>query len=99
MTTEAKAKELKIFAEKICNKIKDSLSGGKKKKTESLSALRRIRSYFPKNIESKLLFEISESLLQKKSGFVRIIKAGSRRSDGARMALIEIIKKEEAKKQ
>ena len=98
-TTEAKAKELKIFSEKILGEIKDSLSSRKKKEPESLSALRHIRSYFPKNVQPKLLFEISESLPQKKSGFVRIIKTGSRRSDGAKMAQIEIIKKDEARKQ
>lgn len=98
-TTEAKAKELKIFAEKICGKMKSSLSDGKKKEPEALSVLRQMKAIFPKNIGPKLLFEITQSLPRKKSGFVRIIKTGSRRSDSAKIALIEIIKKEEPKKQ
>jgi large subunit ribosomal protein L17 len=98
-TTEAKAKELKIFAEKACGKMKKSLSEGKKKGPEALSALRQMRAVFLKNIGPKLLFEIVESLPQRKSGFVRIIKTGSRCSDSAKMALIEIIKKEEIEKQ
>lgn len=98
-TTEAKAKELKIMADKVCGKIKESLAEGKKNKPEALTILRQMRAVFPKNIEPKLLFEIAQSLPREKSGFVRIIKTGNRRSDSAKMALIEIIKKEEPKKQ
>ncbi|OGI24456.1 MAG: hypothetical protein A2194_01300 [Candidatus Moranbacteria bacterium RIFOXYA1_FULL_44_8] len=97
-TTEAKAKELKILAEKACGKMKDSLSGGKKNKTDALSALRQMKTVFPKNIGSKFLFELTGSLPPRKSGFVRVIKTGNLRSDSAKMALIEIIKKEEVKK-
>jgi large subunit ribosomal protein L17 len=99
VTTEAKAKELKIFAEKILGKMKDAFSGGKKKSPDFLSAVRRLKISLPKNIGPKMLFEIAQSLPMRKSGFVRIIKTGSRRSDGARMAQIEIIRKEEPKKQ
>lgn len=95
MTTEAKAKELKNFAEKLCGMIRNSFSDNKK---EKLSSLRRVRSFLPKNVGAKLLSEISGDLSQRKSGFVRLIKAGSRRSDGARMAVIEIIKKEKVER-
>ena len=78
--------------------MKDSLSGGKKNKTDALSALRQMKTVFPKNIGSKFLFELTGSLPPRKSGFVRVIKTGNRRSDSAKMALIEIIKKEEVKK-
>ncbi|MDD5489972.1 MAG: bL17 family ribosomal protein [Candidatus Moranbacteria bacterium] len=98
-TTEAKAKELKAMAEKACGKIKEFLAEGKKDKPEALAVLRQMRAIFPKNVEPKLLFEIAQSLPRVKSGFVRIIKTGSRRSDSAKMALIEIIKKEIVKKQ
>ena len=98
-TTEAKAKELKIFAERILGKVKGSFSSGKKDKSDFLSAARNLKASLPKNIGSKMLSEIAQSLPKKKSGFVRIIKTRSRRSDGAKMAQIEIIRKEEVKKQ
>lgn len=94
-TTEAKAKELKIIAEKLCGMIKNSFPAGRKK---ILPSLRQVRSLLPKKTSAKLLFEISKTLPSEKSGFVRIIKIGNRCSDGAKMALIEIIKKEEVKK-
>lgn len=98
-TTEAKAKELKILAEKILGKMSNFFSGGKKKGPDFLSATRSLKASLPKNIGPKMLFEIAQSLPREKSGFVRIIKTRSRRSDGARMAQIEIIRKEEPKKQ
>jgi len=99
-TTEAKAKELKILADEVCGKIKRSLSKKEKGGREISSVLRQIKAIFPKNIESRLLFEISESLPEGRGGgFVRVTKIGSRRSDSAKMALVEIIKQEKVEKQ
>jgi large subunit ribosomal protein L17 len=98
-TTEAKAKELKVFAEKICSAMKKSLLKEDKKNVQSLVALRQVRSMLPQSARLKILPEISKSIARRKSGFLRIVKLGSRRSDGASMAILEIIMEEEAKKQ
>ncbi len=96
-TTEAKAKELKALADKICGKIKRSFSDSDEEQRE-VKILRYMKTIFPKNIEPKLLLEVAKSLPQQKSGFVRVIKIPARRSDGAKMALVEIIKKEKEEK-
>jgi len=98
-TTEAKAKELKIIADKICGKLKNTFPEAGGKKAENLAALRQVAAFFPKSIRPKLLLEIAQNLPRKKCGFVRIIKIGRRLSDSAKMALIEIIQEKKAEKQ
>ncbi len=81
-TTEAKAKELKRFAEKFITKSK---KGG-------LAQRRYLLRFFPKNIVKKLIEEIGPRYKEKKGGYTRVIKLGPRKSDGAKMAIIELIK-------
>lgn len=88
-TTEAKAKELQGIAEKIIRKMK--LSSGKEK-GDRVSALRTISAQLPKNISVKRIGEIAAHFSKRKSGFTRIIKTGQRRSDGAKTAIIELVK-------
>ena len=78
-TTLAKAKELKMIAEKIIGKIKNP-------KTAKL-----LKEKLPRNIDSKILGSLAAETVSRKSGYLRIIKKGARRSDSAQMALIEII--------
>ncbi len=96
-TTEAKAREIRIFAENVCKIIKKFFPAEKRKTPESLAAMRNLLSLFPKNIGQKTLFEIFDILPEKESGFTRVVKIGSRRSDGAKMAIVEIIEKEAKK--
>ena len=81
-TTEAKAKEISRFAEKIITKAKN---GG--------VFQRRFlaRSFGPKTVK-KIIEEIAPKYKERKGGYLRIIKLGPRQSDGAKMAIIELIK-------
>lgn len=88
-TTEAKAKEIKGIAEKIINNSKKSLV---KEKDARVAALRYLAARLPKNMTVKKIEEIAKSFSSRKSGYVRITKAGQRKSDGARTAIIELIK-------
>lgn len=88
-TTEAKAKELKSIVEKLIGKAKLVLV---KEKNARISALRFITARVPRNISTKNIEEIAKDFSTRKSGFARIVKTGQRKSDGARMALIELIK-------
>lgn len=81
-TTEPRAKELKRFIEK---KITIAKKG-------DLSAKRTLRKYFTKRIVKKLINEIAPMVQERKGGYTRIIKIGSRKKNGAKMVRIEIVR-------
>jgi large subunit ribosomal protein L17 len=47
---------------------------------------------FSKELVKKLVEEIAKRYKERKGGYTRIIKLGPRKSDGARMAIIELVK-------
>lgn len=81
-TTEAKAKEVFLFVEKQI-----ALS-----KKADLSARKLLSSRLPSAAAKKLSEEISVRYKDRKGGYTRIMKLGQRKSDGARMAIIELVK-------
>lgn len=81
-TTEAKAKDLKVFTEKIITKAKKN----------TLAARKDLLKIFPESIVKKLISEIAVNYKERKGGCLRIIKLNPRKSDGAKMAVIELIK-------
>lgn len=81
-TTEVKAKEIRSFVEKSITRSRKG----------DLNSRRLLTRYFPKKIVKKLIDEIGPRYKERKGGYTRIIKLGPRRSDGAKMAIIELIK-------
>lgn len=82
-TTEPKAKELRPFVEKLVTRAK----GGS-------PATRRliIAKLSNRSSEAKKLFDIiAPRYTDKKGGYTRILKLGARKSDGAKMAIIEFV--------
>jgi large subunit ribosomal protein L17 len=88
-TTEAKAKELKGITEKIIGRAKLVLS---QDKNVSLSALRFVMAHVPKNVTPGKIKELAKNFSERKSGYIRVLKFRQRKSDGAKMAVIELIK-------
>jgi len=80
-TTEAKAKEVSMFAEKCITRAKKG----------DLSSRRILAKYFSKDLVKKLVNEIAPKYKDRKGGYTRIIKLGPRKSDGAKMAIIELV--------
>ena len=81
-TTEAKAKELKSYAEKIITKTK----------IDTVAARRQIAKDLPNSITLKKLFtEIGPRYKDRKGGYTRVIKRIPRRTDSAKMAIIELV--------
>ena len=80
-TTEAKAKEVSMFAEKCITRAKKG----------DLSSRRLLVKYFSKDLVKKLMDEIAPKYKDRKGGYTRIIKLGPRKSDGAKMAIIELV--------
>ena len=82
-TTEPKAKELRPFVEKLVTRAKSSTLANKKFVVSKLSNRKK---------EVKKLFDvIAPRYADKKGGYIRIIKAGVRKSDGAKLAIIEFV--------
>lgn len=80
--SEDRAKEIRPFVEKFITKAK----------TKNLADRRFLVRFFPKKIVKKLIDEISPRYQERKGGYTRIIKLGPRKSDGAKMAIIELVK-------
>jgi large subunit ribosomal protein L17 len=81
-TTEAKAKELRPFVEKLITKAK----------TGTLHARRLAgRHIQQRETADKLFQEIGVKFAERNGGYTRILKVGHRKGDGAEMARIELI--------
>lgn len=81
-TTEAKAKALRSFAERLITKSK----------TPTLAARRNLMKVVPgENVVNKLLEQIGPRYQDRQGGYTRIIKLGARKGDGAQVARIELV--------
>ena len=82
VTTEAKAKELRPFVEKLITKAR----------TGTLHARRLAGRHIQKREAADKLFqEIGPRYATRKGGYTRILKTSHRKGDGAEMARIELI--------
>lgn len=81
-TTEAKAKEISRFVEKKINQAKIG----------NLHSKRLLRKIFPPAVVKKMIEEIAPKYKERNGGYTRIIKLGPRKSNGAKMAIIELVK-------
>ena len=83
-TTEAKAKELRPFVEKLITKAKSG----------TLHARRlAVRHVHKRETADKLFREIGPKFATRPGGYTRIMKLGHRRGDGADMARIELVER------
>jgi len=81
-TTEAKAKELRPFVEKLITKAKSGTLHARR------NAGRDIRK---REAADKLFQELGPRFAQRLGGYTRILKVGHRKGDGAEMARIEFV--------
>jgi large subunit ribosomal protein L17 len=81
-TTEAKAKELRPFVEKLITKAR----------TGTLHSRRLAGRHIQRRETADRLFqEIGPRFAARKGGYTRILKTGFRKGDGAEMARIELV--------
>lgn len=80
-TTEAKAKELRPFIERMVTRAKK----------QDLAARRFIISKIGERPGSKLVNDIAPKYKDRNGGYTRIIKLSTPRSDAAKMAHIEFV--------
>ncbi|MCW4351869.1 50S ribosomal protein L17 [Hoyosella sp. YIM 151337] len=84
-TTEAKARRLRPFAEKIVTHAK---KGGLAHRREVLKIIR------DKDIVHKLFAEIGPHFAERNGGYTRIVKTLPRKGDNAPMAVIELVREQ-----
>jgi len=82
VTTEAKAKKLRPFLEKVISRARE----------DNLVNRRFLLMDFSPKIVNKLLKEIGPRYKSRTGGYSRIIKINPRKNDAAKMAIIELIK-------
>jgi large subunit ribosomal protein L17 len=80
-TTEAKAKEVSPFVEKLITKAKKG----------DLPARRHLLIFFEPAIARKMIDELGPRYKDRHGGYTRVIKLGPRKNDGARMAFVEFV--------
>lgn len=85
-TTEAKAKELKSRIDKIITKVKKNSDGMKK-----INMIRKLKKEIPDMAIKKITGDFLKKFEKRKSGYARVIKLAPRKSDSARMAVVELI--------
>ena len=87
-TTEAKAKALRPYAEKLITKAKKASAG-----SNSLHRHRQLVSSLngDQEMAQKLVDEIGPRYEDRPGGYTRILKLGPRQGDNAPMALIELV--------
>jgi large subunit ribosomal protein L17 len=81
-TTEAKAKALKPYAERLITKAK---AGGVHERRQVLALIE------DRSVVHKLFADIAPRFTARNGGYTRILKLGPRNGDGAPMALIELV--------
>lgn len=81
-TTEAKARAASSLAERLLTNAKRS----------DLSARRKLLEYFQASLVKKITEEIAPLYRERRGGYTRITKLGPRESDGAKMAILELLK-------
>ena len=81
-TTEAKAKELRSVVEKMITRAKE----------DSISNRRILAKTLTQGIVKKIFVQVAPKYKDRAGGYTRITKLGQRKSDGAKMAIIELVK-------
>ena len=88
-TTDAKAKALRPVAEKMITLAKRG----------DLHARRQALAYIKeKDVTHRLFDELKDRYLDKQGGYVRIIKKGVRKGDGASISVVQLLPLDEEKK-
>ncbi len=88
-TTDAKAKQLRPVAEKIITLAKRG----------DLHARRQALAYIKeKAVTHRLFGDLRDRYMDRQGGYVRIVKKGNRKGDGASLSVIQLLPEEEGKK-
>lgn len=85
-TTEAKAKEVKKKIDRLINKAKKAEA-----KKDKVTIVREFKKYIPDAASKKLTGEFLSRFKGKSSGYATMVKLPRRKSDGAKLAIVEFV--------
>jgi large subunit ribosomal protein L17 len=81
-TTAAKAREISPLFERLITKAKQ----------DTLATRRELLRYFDPTLVKKMVEEIGPRYRGRQGGYTRITKIATRKTDGSKMAIIELVK-------
>ena len=88
VTTEAKAKALRPYAEKLITKAKKAQDEGPMR----VHRIRQIQGFLgDREMTHKLVNDVAPRYMERNGGYTRILKLGARQGDAAEMARIELV--------
>jgi large subunit ribosomal protein L17 len=91
-TTLAKAKELRVFFDRLVTKSKNAHSSKGSNGETSVHFRREVNKFIKDREAVKTLFdEIAPKVADRSGGYTRVLKIGRRLGDSAEMALIELV--------
>ncbi|HCA43427.1 MAG TPA: 50S ribosomal protein L17 [Bacteroidetes bacterium] len=91
-TTQAKAKELRIYIEPLVTKAKNAFKSKDSSPEKNVHLRRVAKSFLKDDAAVKMLFdEIGPMVGDRPGGYTRVIKSGFRRGDGGEKAIIEFV--------
>jgi large subunit ribosomal protein L17 len=86
-TTEAKAKEAKMFIDQVVNKAKVGRNDEKRR----VAIIRELQDEIPAAAVKKLMSDFGARFEGRRSGYTRVVKLDARKSDSAAMAILEFV--------
>ena len=89
-TTIAKAKEARMFIERLITRAKNAVAVEGEKK--NVHARRYVAKYIKdREVVKELFAEIAPKVATRAGGYTRVIKLGQRYGDGAEVAVLELV--------
>jgi len=91
-TTLAKAKETRMFVEKIITRAKNAVATETAPDKKNISARREVFAALrSKEAVSALFKDIAPKVATRPGGYTRVVKLGRRLGDGAELAVLELV--------
>jgi large subunit ribosomal protein L17 len=91
-TTVAKAKETRMFVEKIITRAKNAIASETGLDKKDISARREVFATLRSRTAVSTLFnEIAPKVATRPGGYTRVVKLGRRLGDGAELAVLELV--------
>ena len=93
-TTAAKAKETRMFVEKLITRAKNAVAQEGDGKLKNVHARREVFAFLrDRSAVSTLFNEIASKVANRPGGYTRVVKLGRRFGDGAELAVIELVER------
>ncbi len=91
-TTVAKAKEARMFVEKIITRAKNSVANETAPDKKNIAARREVFAALrSRQAVSSLFKDIAPKVATRPGGYTRVVKLGRRLGDGAELAILELV--------